>query len=116
MTMDRMLKTFFWAVHNRKVINPQALLQSSKGYARWHQMCHSKLCGNRATRFKNGLAVTQTSIDNYLKRCQWIHRYWTGDLQELGGPDPRDCPGYKKPSGVGQDLKEYGGKVRLVPA
>ena len=139
MTLDRMLKTFFWARQNKKVINPDGLLKSSKGYSKWHQvsllilngflnrittlttlpkkqMCHSKLCGNRASRFKNGLDVTQKSVDNYLRRCQWIHRYWSGELQELGGPDPRDCPGYKAPSGSGQDLKEYGGKVRLVPS
>ena len=116
MTTERMLKTFFWSVRHNKTINATTLLESTKGYGTFYQMCHSKICGHRRANAKLAAAVTREDIKNYLLRCQWVHRYWTGDLQALGGPDPSTCPGYKKPGASAKDLKEYGGKVRLVPA
>ena len=117
MTMDRMLKTFFWCVRNNKVINANAMLTSSKAYAEFYSMCHSKLCGNRpARKTEKDRLVTKQDVTNYLLRCQWVFNYWAGENQKLGGPDPRDCTGYRAPGSKAMDLKEYGGKVRLVPA
>lgn len=96
MTMDRMLKTFFWCRRNRKVINAGAIITSPKAYSQFYSMCHSKLCGNRPARAKkDGNVVTKADVENYLKRCQWVHEYWSGKGQLLGGPDPRDCSGYR---------------------
>ena len=96
MTMDRMLKTFFWCRRNRKVINAGVILTSAKAYSQFYSMCHSKLCGNRPARArKDGNVITKADVENYLKRCQWVHEYWSGKGQLLGGPDPRDCTGYR---------------------
>ena len=108
-----MLKTYFWLWHNGKVMKGKALLESPKAYMQFYKMCHSKVCGNAKN--KKDLNINKSNIENYLKRTKWIFDYWCGEQQALGGPDPRDCEGYKKPNGIGQDLKEYGGKVRLIP-
>ena len=113
MTTQRMLKTYFWLWHNGKVMKAKALLESPKAYMQFYKMCHSKVCGNAKN--KKDLNINKSNIENYLKRTKWIFEYWCGEQQALGGPDPRDCEGYKKPNGIGQDLKEYGGKVRLIP-
>ena len=111
-----MLKTFFWLCRSGKSINAQALLNSPKAYMQYHGMCHSKLCGNNTRKAKLPKVLTAADVKNYLERSRWIYNYWIGNQQSLGGPDPRDCGGYKRPTGTGADLKEYGGKVRLVPS
>ena len=82
-TTERMLKTFFWSVKAKKVINAKRLLENPKCYGQFYTMCYSKLCGNSA-RKPQAHNVTQADIVNYLRRCQWILKYWSGHMQSLG--------------------------------
>ena len=82
-TTERMLKTFFWSVKAKKVINAKRLLENPKCYGQFYTMCYSKLCGNSA-RKPQAHNVTQADVVNYLRRCQWILKYWSGHMQSLG--------------------------------
>ena len=73
MTTDRMFKTFFWAVRNKKTMNANNLLHSPKAYMQYYSMCYSKICGNSSRRNKSVQNITKEDVENYLKRCQWIH-------------------------------------------
>ncbi len=113
LTTDRCLKTFFAMIsHGTKRLNAEKLLTDPKYYLCFVRMCTSKIYGNRAMKIP---LCPRKKIEAFLSRGEWIFQYWSGKQQRSGGPDCRVSGGWVVPTKK-MDLKEYSGKVRLIPA
>tara|TARA_A100001015_G_scaffold307275_1_gene402895 strand:+ start:1208 stop:2464 length:1257 start_codon:yes stop_codon:yes gene_type:complete len=112
-TTERMLKTFFavLAMGNKK-LDAERLLGDVKYYHRFAQMCLSKVYGNRNMTMPR---ISSASLESYQCRGRWCYDYWSGKGQRQGGPDCRASGGWEVPTSS-MDLKEYKGKVRLIPS
>lgn len=113
LTTERCLKTFFAMVRMGTYnLNADKLLTDPKYYLRFVKMCTSKVYGNRAMQIPR---IPSAKIQSFLARAEWCFEYWSGKQQREGGPDCRASGGWEVPTKK-MDLKEYSGKVRLLPA
>ena len=113
-TTERMLKTFFF-ITNTNRLNSFAggdILSSKKTYMQFLKLCQSRFIHKRQATLPS---CTQSQVNGYLERANWVRRYWNGDEMARGGPDCQKSPGWKTPI-RGSNLGAYEGKVRLVPA
>lgn len=119
LTTERMLKTFFAVVRTKThTLCGDRLLAEPTYYLRFVSMCLSKVYGNRATKIPR---VAPKQVASFQARGRWCLGYWSGAKQAQGGPDCRASGGWILPTAAAAkarnlDLKEYGGRVRLLPA